>query len=920
MAGWADLLLGPGSGGNLIDVQDRQPDAQMRPAPMVRPGDEVPPPRPAQPAPVRAQPQMQPQMQPQQPPAQPPAMPAPQPQPQSGIKLAPGYSIRPSEQFPDIPLIYDPEGKYVAERDALDAARTDAERRARDRSRGHPARSQAIESLNRYRAVTGEPPLTVQELDAEFQAQPAAPMAQPQPQQTQRRSYADELLGPSAPASAPVAKPQAPIDPNAEPDAPTWLGRRVQDVRGKRDPRFADVPAYQPKPYTQEDDTYLASQFANVDDAARGDIIARQLGNRLLKRERDANGYEVITYRDDDGSTKQAYVNRPGLDLQDVSRTVLGAVPFMAVGGGIGSFAAAKGVPLVIHAAGQALGAGATSIGGDAAAQEMGSQQGVQLGKAGLTAAAGGAATLAAPAIAAVWRRFVTVPGLIDQTTGKLTPKGAAAAQQAGLDPAALEPEFAKIFAREMAKTGNADAAARGAISREFGIPKTVGETTQNAGQLLKEQRIRGGAYGENASRQMQIFDESQAQAIAGNLIGDTAPTGATGQTIAKRLAPDRTAADFAKGNIGQEVRTSAAAARDAARTLEGDAWDKVGTITATDQALAELPAAINRGLAGFKLNDRTTPVAAQMARDLEEFLGGKAPEKVASFLSATPSRDVDQMRRMLGNAMADMQPGPDRKAAGAIYSAFNDWIDSAASKMVQTNPQGAANLVTARGISREVKDAFATNPRTPGDRIMAQVLEKADSAENVINALFTGPTAQIKQGTLEALQSLKGAYDRYLPADAAKRAWNDVRLAYWLRIAQGKSGEAVGAQQFQTNLKTAMQTQGSVFNLLYSADEKAAMQRLARAVSGVEMKNINRSWTSPGVAGFMKEGFDALLKAIGWNNPLVQTAIRTVGGPAYSAYGTTQATRATAQGGLAARRPPLLAPYAATAASRSED
>lgn len=900
MAGWAELLLGPGAGADLIDVQDRQPGAQMRPSPTVRPGEEMPQ-RAAQPAPVRAQPQMPPQQ----------AAPQPaSPQPQSGIKLAPGYSVRNMGERGDIPVIVDPEGRNVSELDALPEAQAQAERALRRYGPKPP--QEAVDAVNSYRRAIGQPDYNPADMQPQ---QPSAPMAQPQPEAPARRSYADELLGPSAPAAAPAAKPQAPADPNAEPDAPTWLGRRVQDVRGKRDPRYADVPAYQPKPYSKEDDTYLASQLANVDDAGRGDIIAKQLGGRLLKREKDANGYEVITYRDDDGSTKRAYVNRPGLDMQDISRTALGAVPYVASA----VLTRGAGGPLGVQVGAQSIAAGLTSIFGDAAAQEMGSQQGVDLPKAGITAATAGVFTAVSPAVAAIWNRFVTVPGLIDKG-GKLTPKGAEAARKAGLDPATLEPEFAKIFAKEMAKTGDAQAAAKGAVSQEFGIPRTMGEMTQNPAQLLKEQRIRGGAYGEGGSRQMQTFDRSQAEAIAGNLVGDTAPTGATGQTIAKRLAPDRTAADFAKGNIGDEVRTSAVAAREAARKVEGEAWNKVGTITATDEALAELPAIINRALGPMKLTDKKTPIASEMARELEAFMGGQAPEKVAGFLKNNVTRDVDEMRRSLGLSMADMAPGPDKKAAGAIYNAFNDWIESAAGKMVQSNPQGAANLVTARGISREVKDAFATNPRTPGDKIMAQVLEKADSAENVINALFTGPTAQIKQGTVEALQSLKGAYDRYLPADAAKRAWNDVRLAYWLRISQGKGGDAVGAQQFQTNLKTAMQTQGSVFNLLFSAEEKAAMQRLAMAVSGVEMKNLNRSWTAPGVTGFLKEGMDALLKAIGWNSPLAQTAIRTVGGPAYSAYGTTQASRATAQGGLAARRPPLLAPYAATGASRSED
>ena len=62
-----------------------------------------------------------------------------------------------------------------------------------------------------------------------------------------------------------------------------------------------------------------------------------------FRRFKDANGYEIIEHRGPDGKPAMAYVNKPGLDFNDVSRGVVGAVPYVASGGALGSMGKGAG-------------------------------------------------------------------------------------------------------------------------------------------------------------------------------------------------------------------------------------------------------------------------------------------------------------------------------------------------------------------------------------------------------------------------------------------------------------------------------------------------------------------------------------------------------------------------------------------------
>lgn len=660
-------------------------------------------------------------------------------------------------------------------------------------------------------------------------------------------SYADEALGAPPPPSrvTPAASGASPPDPNAEPDASTWVGRRVQDVMGRQDKRYANLPSVTETGYVPIADE-SAFRLTGSSDKAYGDFLAKQLqqDGRFLRRFSDANGYEILEFKGNDGKPVQAYVNKPTWEFNDIDRGVSGVVPFIAGPAVLGHAARAvrgMGVALpqvanlpILARMGLSATAGAgISAAQDAAAVDMGSEQGTDIAKL-IGAGVGGALGEAiAPAIGAAIRHFVTVPGLYNRATGKLTEKGAETARRAGLDPDEISTEIAKTFAESYARSGRAKAAGIEAELGDLGIPTTLGQRTKDVRQLATEQSMRDGVWGDKAAHMMKDFDRRQWEAMVRATMGEVAP-GRPG--LGPRLAPNRSTGEYSPAEVGRGIQEGARSAQSAMREAERTAWEKVGRLNATDESLRELPAYINASLGTMRINANSHPIASQLARDLEAFMAGEAPEQVAKFLTGNPARDVNSFRQMMSEAMRDMPRGPDRTAAGRIYDGLNQWIRDAADHGLFTasTPDAAvaaANMAAARGISREFHKIVGASGSTTGARIIKQILETADSPDQVVRALFAGPDAKsVKPGTIAALNSLKQMASR-LPEPEAAALMGDIKLAFWLRQVRNPQGELYNPQKLLGNLRQSRESHRTVWQTLYTPAERAYANRLIKAL-----------------------------------------------------------------------------------------
>lgn len=745
-----------------------------------------------------------------------------------------------------------------------------------------------------------------------------APKGLPQPQ-AKPLDGLDLLFG-GEPAPASDAAPQ-PAPATQQPQEPSFwqapITSTVRAIRGKQDPAYKDVPEY----IATGDASGLrlgAAKLLGSGDEAYGDIIARDIGDKLVRRERDANGYEVMVYLDAQGNEKKAYVNSPGLGGEDVNRLLLGAVPYVVGGGAVNALA--KGFGGLVRAGLQAGVAGGTSLATNVAEGELGSEQGVDKTRAAF-AAAGGAAGEAVASGVNAFARHQLARSLVN-TDGTLTAKGIEAAKAAGVDPADIQGDIARTFARTYAKSPDAARAGIDTATAEFGIPVTAGQRSKSIPKLLDEKAMRYGGHGEKARQIMTDFDRQQRGAIERAVLGST-EFGADGKPVASgigmKLQPNRF--NPKPEELGQGVREGIRSAKGGEKAVEKAAWENVSDLVAKPGAFDDLPDAIAGQLGTLRPSQEVTPTAWKMAQELDAYMSGKGlTEGAPSVLKQTPIRTVDEMRRVLGSMVKGTSNATDRAAAKAVYDGFNDWIDTAAGKaMLSGPPEAAAALRTARSVSKEIKGVLA--PKAAGGKPSAgarilEGLDDVDSAEGILNKLLGSGTAP-KDGTVTALKSLKTLLVDRPAARGAKNAarlneaWNDIRLAYWLRTVTDKKGDVLAtAEGLKNAIDRAFQNQKSVLRALYSPSELREMQRLKRALETAAWKDPNASGSATAGMTYMRQLITTIADAVGFNSRPARAALEYSG--IGNAWSSAKAREAVSQQIRAVPRNRLLSPAGA--------
>ncbi|WP_072396455.1 hypothetical protein [Hyphomicrobium sp. CS1GBMeth3] len=700
-------------------------------------------------------------------------------------------------------------------------------------------------------------------------------------QPTQAAPQAPELNGEDLLFGEARTHETEPASPFVEPDAETWWGRRLQDFRGRQDPREAGIgTVYEQFTDDLRSPTATAAMLG-ASDAQMSDIIAKQLGDRFIRRETDAHGYDVLVTRGPDGQEQRGYVNAPGLDTQDLWRGVYGATPYVAGGMGIGSLT--KGARGVTRFLAHTAGSGGTSVAGDLAQAPLGSEQGVEIGKALFAAGAGGLGVPLEFLASKAWGRFVIEPSLFNRSTGKLTPKGEALAKSQGLDPAAVNGDIARTFAQTYSRTRDASQAAIKAQEGEFGIPSTVGQRSKDSWQLTQEEAMRRNLYGERARDTMQAFDARQSQAVdfasrtrmpsdfraqAARQDGTMNPAGITNvQQMADNAA-----------DLGVGIQSGMRHAREMAEAGEDAAWGAVTDILPTKAAFDLLPNALAGRLGTLRVTSEM-PKAASMARGLDDYIGGRAfSDPVAKVLQQSPVKTVDEMRRQLLGMYKGAVDPTDQAAAKAIYDGFNDWIDEAARQsLLAGDAAAAANLLIARDTTRTMQNLFSPSVKgrnTPAAKLMRE-LETSDSPERAVQILFGPASAQnpstIKNGAVEALRSMKTALKKYADPRIASDTIADLKVAYWARLVQNNKGNAHSPQVMLNNIKAALSSQRSLVTELYSPAEITQIRRLANELERITYKDPNPSGSGYTAAAFAKQFFGKLLDAIPMARPLYE-------------------------------------------------
>jgi len=671
-----------------------------------------------------------------------------------------------------------------------------------------------------------------------------------------------------------------------------WLSRTVDDVitgtvdmvRGKQDPAHANTPTLSnatdldPAARGRLLQGNAAARTLTMSDAGYGDVLQEQLGDAFVRREADENGYPVLVYRNKDGQEARAYVNKPGLDWADVDRAAHATMPYLLGGGLVGS--ATRNLGAVSRVAAQAAAGVGASVGQDVGASQIGSEQGIDPTKALIAGGFGAAGEAAAPLFQMGKNALGFGTKYIDDA-GNLTMDGMRAARKAGVNPKDLDSETAQAFA-EALRVGRDPAEALSSVqSNRFGIPTTKGQRTKDPELLTIEKDIRYGTLGDDAKTALKKLDTEQQQAITNQVRGNIV-RGVEGvdefRGIGAEIAPTRLPHEQNAQTMGQSVRAGLTEARDALKGQERAAWDAVPDITPMPQAFDDLPAAIKGHLGDMRIDGQLMPTAMRMDAELDAFRTGKSlVTDGPKIVQQTGVRTLDEMRRRLLDMYKSAPPkSPDARAAKAYYDGFNDWVWTASEKgLINGDPAAAAKMSAAREITREVKSLF--QPRTsqgqkaPANRILSQVMDDADTPEGVLASLLgsSGSHTTPKGGVVDALTRIKAILNKAgdkSGAMTAKETWNDIRLAYWLRLTTDKSGATLSPTLIKKNIEQSFTSQKSVLDILFSAEEKRQFHAFAKAVGEAATKDPNPSGTASALRAM----------ANGPRNSLVKTALQT--------------------------------------------
>lgn len=557
-----------------------------------------------------------------------------------------------------------------------------------------------------------------------------------------------------------------------------------------------------------------AGYSVTPDPKAQADIAVKALKevDPSVSMGEDRHGNPTITFEG-----KTYYVNAPGVSSGDFF-TLLGQIATYAPATRL-----ATARKLFTRMRQMGYGAGVTSVVDDLLAGKLGSEQGVDWTRAGLTALTGAAFEGLAPAVVAAWRKFLNRPGMYDPATGQLTEKGKELAYQAGLDPEQMSRSLAKTFAEEAIDERLPELAGPRAVSRETGVNLTQGQQMLQAGetgQITWEQAARSGAFGEGAAatiggrefprkgflgqqeRDVEGFMKETAQTLSkgkGGVRSEAEGGAVVGSGLKKSLAELEGQIDAAYDRF-----------RDSAATLRGK------TIETSNFRTKFLYRELTDALENFDIDPGLQPRATRSLQMLKEEIGKNEP---------ITARRIEVLRRKLRNQWEGAKKD-DKKAVGIVIDAYDEWLDRAVTDGFFDGDQAAIDLVKdARKLRTEKRLKFGVSDKyDDAGKVIEDIVNRDADGQEIANYIFGKAQLGDKQATTQAV----GRIRQILGEDSPE--WHSLRESAWIRLYQNKDGTLKSPEKFVTDYDALVDRHPELMKELFS-DEEREMLYTARAL-----------------------------------------------------------------------------------------
>ena len=595
------------------------------------------------------------------------------------------------------------------------------------------------------------------------------------------------------------------------------------------------------------------------DPEAKADILAENLPGAVIERDKFNN--PIVIFRGADGEEKRKFVNTPGLSGRDIGDAVGSVAAFLPASKAAGLAKSILGRVLTGAAAGTA-----TSLGLDAAAEQFGSNQGVDLGRAGLTGLATGAAETINPLVARITRLVRGRPNLTATNRDgveSLSRAGREFVKKQGLNPDDITAELAR----------QADNAAQGATqapqgslaqqqSREFGIDLTRGQATGNVQQLQFEDAARQGSRTVSAQNTLQDFANQQAKQIDDSV-----------QLVQQRLLSDRAnviARDLDAANVVDQGVKRQAQILDDAVSEAYKPFNK-GQAQLNVSSLSNLRKSIFDGLKQSRaiIDPDIHPMAS---KSLAAF------RKLQKRFQNAPEQGIDVQRLEVFRQKLNTFIGSAKNRQDKMYSVvfkrqFDRWYDDAVDSALFSGDRNAVAAVkkgrSLRRIQGELFEARSAQDRAGKviDKIVTQDLTPEQTANYIIGK---GKLGQIDD-SVHIVRRLKRIFK-----DSPGQEMDAIRQMAFLRLvrdARAPRGQ-IQAGALGNQISRFLDRSPTLANELYSAEQRKTLRSYASVLRRASPESFNPSKSGFTIAREARAAIDGLLTALGFTTGTPALAI----------------------------------------------
>lgn len=540
------------------------------------------------------------------------------------------------------------------------------------------------------------------------------------------------------------------------------------------------------------------------------------------KIEKDKYGTDVVNIP----NQGRFYIDRPGLDWQDVLHTAAQGVAYL--GGTMGATAPFRS--LIGRAVGAGLGAGATSAGLDIAAMGAGSEQGVNLPRAGQIAAGGALFELGTPVVSSIVRKLFAAGRTPSVQVARQT------LQEAGFNPQELTDEAVNAFIKEARTAISPEAAGTFAEAQTLPVrvPLTRGQISGRPSEQMFEDMAAKGAFGQGPETLMRGAEERTQEALRANI---PAIQQRLGGGLISESGQGAAMAQQALVRQAEEAGKGVTQAYEAARAVKGQMPGEVATAMTDDigQSIADFmphaPTARKEFQTLKKLTSQTPPTSG-----LLDSAGNIIPAKKQAL--DTNIKDLFDWRRKVSTLANNAKDRTEAAALKKMVSQFDDSMDDAIKNSLMSGDEEAAAawnkaiaLRRAKGAKFEsgdlVSDLVETEFKGGGLRLKVA----PEAASNYIfgasnTGFITRPQLARELGRMKSILGPNSA------------EWNAIREEAFLRFAQQAEGGYQGATRTFSGakLKKAVQDIQSknpeVWRQLFTEPERKLINQFANVAA----------------------------------------------------------------------------------------